>query len=168
MRRLATRFSRKLVGLLPEGIYAFANAPTGGLPALEEAALGWLLSSYSFDATESRWGNFRNSKCPRASTPRACAASPPLSPWAAISTRLPMTWGRTLGSRALRVAKRYKAKAAVVRGEALLKDNFPLIHAARNRRRNAGPASRRYQLGPGQGAEGDAVGKGVCFDTGGS
>ena len=71
-----------------------------------------------------------------------------------------------LEAAALAVAKKYKARAQVIRGDDLLKKNFPLIHAVG---RAAAQAPRLVDItwGPEKGRRITLIGKGVCFDTGG-
>ncbi len=71
-----------------------------------------------------------------------------------------------LEAAALAVAKKYGAKSKVIRGDALLRQNFPLIHAVGR----AGPQAPRlvdFTWGPAKAPKITLVGKGVCFDTGG-
>jgi leucyl aminopeptidase len=64
------------------------------------------------------------------------------------------------------LARRFKAKVSVVKGEALLARNFPMIHAVG---RAGAEAPRLIDLtwGPARAPKVTLVGKGVCFDTGG-
>ena len=158
----------KLVGLLPEGVYAFANAPSAAGSALEDAALGWLLSAYRFEAYRKPAGKLPVLEMPVgidvARVQRIAAA-------VAMGRDLINTPANDMGPEALEaaalaVARRYKAKAGVVRGEALLKQNFPLIHAVGR----AGPQAPRlvdFSWGNARAPKVTLVGKGVCFDTGG-
>ncbi len=63
-------------------------------------------------------------------------------------------------------ASRFKAKMTVVKGEALLTNNFPLIHAVG---RAAAEAPRLVELNWGKASDPlvTLVGKGICYDTGG-
>lgn len=64
------------------------------------------------------------------------------------------------------LASRFKAKISVTAGDALLSDNFPMIHAVG---RAGAEAPRLIDLswGPVNAPKVTLVGKGVCFDTGG-
>ncbi len=64
------------------------------------------------------------------------------------------------------LAEHYKAKVTVVRGDDLLKENFPLIHTVG---RASAEAPRLLELRWGKKGHRRVtlVGKGVCFDTGG-
>lgn len=69
--------------------------------------------------------------------------------------------------KAVRVlAKRYKADVSVTKGDDLIKNNFPMIHAVG---RASAEAPRLVDLtwGPKHAPQVTLVGKGVCFDTGG-
>jgi leucyl aminopeptidase len=64
------------------------------------------------------------------------------------------------------LGRRFKAKVSVVKGDALLGRNFPMIHAVG---RAGAEAPRLIDLswGPAGAPKVTLVGKGVCFDTGG-
>ena len=64
------------------------------------------------------------------------------------------------------LAKRFKARVKVIKGEALLDQNFPMIHAVG---RAAAEAPRLVELSWGKASDPAVtlVGKGICFDTGG-
>ena len=65
-----------------------------------------------------------------------------------------------------RLARSHKAKVSVVRGDALIKQNFPMIHAVG---RASAEAPRLIDMvwGDKDAPRVTLVGKGVCFDTGG-
>jgi leucyl aminopeptidase len=71
-----------------------------------------------------------------------------------------------LEAAALAIAKKYKARAKVIRGDDLLKKNFPLIHAV-GRAAAQKPRLVDITWGPEKGRKITLIGKGVCFDTGG-
>jgi leucyl aminopeptidase len=135
----------------------------------EEMALGWLLQSYRFD-------RYRPG-----STPAPVARLvPPAGVDAArllaiaegeyLTRDLINTPASDLGpdeleAAFLTLASRFGAAARVVRGDDLLEQNFPMIHAVG---RAATRAPRLLELTWGtQGPALTLVGKGVCFDTGG-
>jgi leucyl aminopeptidase len=64
------------------------------------------------------------------------------------------------------LARRHGAKAAVIEGDALLKQNFPLIHAV-GRASERAPRLVDIRWGAGSAPKVTLVGKGVCFDSGG-
>ena len=71
-----------------------------------------------------------------------------------------------LEAAARRLAARHKAKLGVISGDALLKHNFPMIHAVGRASADA-PRLIDMRWGPKAGPKVTLVGKGVCFDTGG-
>ncbi len=71
-----------------------------------------------------------------------------------------------LAEAALAFAARHGAQARVVVGDALLSENFPLIHAV-GRAAAQAPRLVDFTHGPADGLKVTLVGKGVCYDTGG-
>jgi len=154
----------KLATLLPPGLYRFDRGPAD--PAT--AALAFLLSRYGF---------FRY-VAPKTERARLCA------PEGVDGTRLAriaraIAMGRdlintpandmgpeALASVALDLAQHHGAKARVIVGEALLAENFPLIHAV-GRASAQAPRLVDFVHGPSDALKVTLVGKGVCFDTGG-
>ncbi len=135
----------------------------------EEAALGWLLSGYRFD----RYRPERKApQMPRLICPDGVDA-PRLEAMAAgeVLTRdLINTPAQDMGpdeleAAFLALAKRFKGKATVVRGDDLLAKNFPMIHAV-GRASPREPRLLDMRWGT-RGPRLTLVGKGVCFDTGG-
>ena len=158
----------RLATILPAGDYAFANAPAGGLAALELATLGWALSAYRFTRYKSS-----PAKWPRLVVPAGVDMARVLrmAEGHALARDLVNTPANDMGpdaleSAALGLARRHQAKAVVIRGGDLLKKNFPLIHAVG---RAAARPPRLVDLtwGPVKAPKVTLVGKGVCFDTGG-
>ena len=153
-----------LPGLLPSGLYRFANAPHDG----RLATLAFALGSY-------RFSRYRKADAPgvRLVPPdgvdvaeiarMADAASWP----ATSSTRRPTTWGRSSWRRPRSISPSASAPAFnCIVGDDLTRQNFPLIHAV-------GMASTRaprlidFSWGDPAHPKVTLVGKGVCFDTGG-
>ncbi len=64
------------------------------------------------------------------------------------------------------LANRYEAKVSVIKGDALLKKNFPLIHTV-GRASASAPRLLDMRWGHKGAPKVTLVGKGVCFDTGG-
>jgi leucyl aminopeptidase len=64
------------------------------------------------------------------------------------------------------LAKAHKAEVSVIKGDALLKQNFPMIHAV-GRASAEAPRLIDIRWGPRNAPKVTLVGKGVCFDTGG-
>ena len=71
-----------------------------------------------------------------------------------------------LAQAAVDLAKRHGVKARVVKGEALLRENFPLVHAV-GRAANKPPHLIDFSWGNAKHPTVTLVGKGVTFDTGG-
>ncbi len=157
-----------LVGVLPDGAYRFANDPPGGGAARELATLAWVLSAYRFTRYKPSGAPW-----PRLVAPKGVDVERVERQAAAhrLARDLINTPANDMGPDALEdaahaLARQHRATRRVTRGEALLRKNFPLIHAVG---KAAGQAPRLVDI-----AWGDAtaprvtlVGKGVCFDTGG-
>lgn len=154
---------------LPAGRYRLLDGGLAIEPAM--AALSWSLGDYAFDAYKARG---------RASAELLLAASPEaerglLLAGATTAVRdLVNTPAEALGPAHLEqtvrlLAKAHKgAKLKVIEGEALLKQNFPAIHAVGR----AAAADRQPRLieltwGDAKAPLLSIVGKGVCFDSGG-
>ncbi|UWQ22169.1 M17 family metallopeptidase [Jannaschia sp. W003] len=150
------------------GTYAL-DAPELTANALEEAALGWLLSDYRFDRYKA--GPERPDP-PRLRAPRGVDARrlEAIAAGEALSRDLINTPASDMGPDELEAALRALADAhgaavTAVRGDDLLAENFPLIHAVG---RASPRAPRLLEMRWGEaGPRVTLVGKGVCFDTGG-
>ncbi len=167
------RRGRFAVGLaarrLPAGTYAIAAGLSG--PALEEAALGWLLESYAFDRYVTARPAAAQLVAPAgidAARIAAIAAGEALTR-DLINTPTSDMSPADLEQAARDLAQRCGAQISVITGDDLLDANFPMIHAVG---RASATAPRLIDL-TWTGAGGDSaphltlVGKGVCFDTGG-
>ncbi|MEN3350607.1 MAG: leucyl aminopeptidase [Bradyrhizobium sp.] len=152
-----------LPGLLPPGVYRFANAPHD----IRLAALAFALGAY-------RFGRYRNNEAPdvRLVPPDGIDAAEitRVADAAALARDLINTPSNDMGPAELadaarELAARYGAGFDCITGDAL-EQGFPLIHAV-------GMASTRaprlIDLSWGDPAHPKVtlVGKGVCFDTGG-
>jgi leucyl aminopeptidase len=153
-----------LPGLLPPGVYRFANAPHD----TRLAALAFALGSY-------RFGRYRKSDAPEVKLvpPDGIdwTAITRLADAAALARDLINTPSNDMGPEQLalaaqHLAQRFGADFSCIVGDDLVRQNFPLIHAV-------GMASSRpprlIDLSWGDPAHPRVtlVGKGVCFDTGG-
>jgi leucyl aminopeptidase len=153
-----------LPGLLPSGIYRFANAPHDA----RLAALAFALGSY-------RFGRYRKTDTPevRLVPPDGVdvADIARMAEAAALARDLINTPSNDMGPEELaeaaqQLAKRFGADFNCIIGDDLTRQNFPLIHAVGV----ASPrAPRLIDLTWGDPAHPKVtlVGKGVCFDTGG-
>ena len=150
---------------LPEGAYHLISDLSGA--ALEREVLGWLLAGYAFD----RYAKASGIKA-RLVTPDGVDAARLLAiaEGEALTRDLINTPANDMGPVALEaavvdLAGAFGATMEVIRGEALLEQNFPMIHAVG---RAAAQAPRLIDMRWGAaGPKLTLVGKGVCFDTGG-
>lgn len=150
---------------LPEGDWHLAGDLT---PAeAEEAALGWLFAGY-------RFARYKSATPPKARLrPPAGVDAAHIAAIAAgefLTRDLVNTPASDMGpdeleAAATRLAADHGASLSVIRGDDLLAQNFPMIHAVG---RAAARAPRLIDLRwGGEGPTLTLVGKGVCFDTGG-
>ena len=153
-----------LPGLLPPGVYRFANAPHD----MRLATLAFALGAY-------RFGRYRKADAPdvRLVPPDGIdvAAITRAAEAAQLARDLINTPSNDMGPEELalaaqHLAQRYGARFDCIVGDDLTRQNFPLIHAV-------GMASSRaprlidLTWGDPDHPKVTLVGKGVCFDTGG-
>lgn len=153
-----------LPGLLPPGVYRFANAPHD----TRLATLAFALGSYRFN-------RYRKNDAPdvRLVPPEGVDTTDiaRMANAAALARDLINTPSNDMGPEQLalaagELAKRFGASCNVIVGDDLVRQNFPLIHAV-------GMASTRaprlidFSWGDPGHPKVTLVGKGVCFDTGG-
>src|SRR5689334_2071729 len=153
-----------LPGLLPPGVYRFANAPHDA----RLATLAFALGSYRFT-------RYRKTDIPEA------RLVPPdgvdvvelarIAEAAVLARDLINTPANDMGpeeiaAEAQALAKRYDAAFTCITGDELKQRNFPLVHAVGMA---SSRAPRLIELNWGDAAHPKVtlVGKGVCFDTGG-
>ena len=153
----------RLPAELPEGTYRLEDAPEPEL-----AAFAFLAGAYRF----SRYRKSDAAKV-RLVPPRGVDAArlQRLARSVFLARDLINTAAGEMGPAELEaaarvVAKRHGAKIAVTTGEALLKQNFPMIHAV-GRASTRAPRLIDMTWGPAKAPKVTLVGKGVCFDTGG-
>jgi leucyl aminopeptidase len=154
----------QLPGLLPPGVYRFANAPHD----MRLAALAFALGSY-------RFSRYRKNDAPDvrlvppdgidvveiSRTAEAAALARDL-----INTPANDMGPEQLAAAAELLANRFGADFSCITGDELLAQNFPLIHAVGM----ASPRAPRlidFIWGDPAHPKVTLVGKGVCFDTGG-
>jgi len=157
----------KAVPALPAGDWVLVG-PLAESDATE-AALGWLLAGYRFT-------RYRPAHKAAALTRLVCpegvdaARLTAMADAETLTRDLINTPAEDMGPEALEaevaaLAARFGAKMAVIRGDDLLTQNFPMIHAVG---RASPRAPRLLDLTWGDaGPQVTLVGKGVCFDTGG-
>lgn len=156
-----------LPSALPPGSYRIdARMSVAGATA---AATGWALGGYRFERYKSTKGN----KLPtlvwpaRADKARTNAMAESIS----LVRDLINTPAEDMGPSQLAAAARtlgrgHKAEVKVITGDALLKQNYPTIHAV-GRASDDAPRLIDLRWGRKSDPKVTLVGKGVCFDTGG-
>ncbi len=150
---------------LPAGTYRIASGLEG--QALENEAFGWLIGGYSFERYKTQNTAPRLLIAPEgidAARIEAMAAAE----W--LTRDLINTPASDMGPDELETAARDLAKAhgasiETVQGDALLEQNFPMIHTV-GRASDRAPRLIDMRWGT-SGPKLTLVGKGVCFDTGG-
>src|SRR4051794_4246695 len=154
----------QLPGLLPPGLYRFANTPHDA----RLAALAFALGSY-------RFSRYRKNEAPgvRLVAPDGVdiAEISRIADAAALARDLINTPANDMGPEQLaaaaeQLANRFGASFRCIIGDELLAENFPLIHAVGM----ASPRAPRlidFVWGDPAHPKVTLVGKGVCFDTGG-
>lgn len=150
---------------LPAGDWHIASAPKDF--DLSLGALGWLLACYRFDRYKKSEGARARLICPEGvDGARIIAlASGEYLARDLINTPTSDMGPDDLEDAARALANRHGATITVIKGEELLAQNFPMIHAVG---RAGEQAPRLLDLRfPGNGPKVTLVGKGVCFDTGG-
>ncbi len=150
---------------LPKGTYQIQS----GLPddMAEQEALGWLLAGYRFDryATQSDMAAQLIAPDQIDAKRVEVMANAEALTRTLINTPASDMGPPDLETAASDLAKQHKAKIKVITGDALLKQNLPLIHTVG---RAADRAPRLIDMHWGKaGPKLTLVGKGVCFDTGG-
>ncbi len=165
-----------------QGLWSYAALPTSLPPGryridavLEKegatnAAIGWALGCYRFDrykSTKSKTafpGLVWPRNCDRGAVRRTADATILVRDLINIPSE--DMGPAELAAAARRLARSHKAQAKVIVGEALLKQNYPTIHAVG---RASARAPRLVDLtwGRRDATKVTLVGKGVCFDTGG-
>ena len=151
---------------LPAGLYRFADVPEnlGGA----NGALAWLLGTYQF--ARYKKGKARGAKLALPAGVDGAEVSR-IAEAVFLARDLIATPANDLGPEELAnavrdLAKKHGAKYRAVVGDALLKENYPLIHAVGKGSARA-PRLASFTWGRADAPKVTLVGKGVCFDTGG-
>jgi leucyl aminopeptidase len=149
---------------LPKGVYHIENFPT---ERAEEEALGWLLTGYAFDRYRAQSRGHAELVAPQGMDSTRIES---MAAAEALTRDLINTPASDMGPTALEtaahaLAQEFGATMKVTRGDDLLAENYPMIHAVG---RAAADAPRLIEMTWGHdGPLLSLVGKGVCFDTGG-
>lgn len=167
-RRKDPFLAGKLASALPAGVWRFANAPGDDPRANELGALAFALASYSFRRYRKPADIKTKLALPEGVDTKRLARIVEAVVFARdlINTPANDMGPDALEAAALATAKKFKARAKVIRGADLLKKNFPLIHAV-GRAAEQEPRLVELIWGPEKGRKITLIGKGVCFDTGG-
>lgn len=164
-RRLRFGLARA-VGALPAGAWRLEGELTAAERA--EAALGWLFTQYRF----TRYKPAKDRDAARLVCPEGVDAGRMLAMARGefltrdlINTPAQDMGPEELESAFMALAARFAARTAAVRGDDLLAQGFPMVHAVG---RASPRAPRIMEMRWGEaGPAVTLVGKGVCFDTGG-
>ncbi|MEM8787123.1 MAG: leucyl aminopeptidase family protein [Pseudomonadota bacterium] len=155
-----------LAARVPPGCYRLESMPSDADPAL--FAFAWLRSGYRFDRYKTRNAQAASLVAPAGVDPDRILAEVRA---ADLTADLINTPANDMGPHALiaamaDLAQAHGAKMTEIAGDALLEQNFPLIHAV-GRAGGAPPRLGDFQWGDPAHPKVTLVGKGVCFDTGG-
>lgn len=153
------------VSKLPKGSYQIKHAPDG--LDMETEALGWLLSAYRFERYRSKGDAGAALVCPEGVNGAQIEA---IAAGEALTRDLINAPANDMGPDELEdaahsLAKQFDAAFKVIKGDALLAQNFPMIHTV-GRASDRAPRLLDIRWGS-EGPKLTLVGKGVCFDTGG-
>ncbi len=150
---------------LPKGDYHFEKTPRDR----ELAALAWAMGSYSFD----RYKANNKQELRRLVLPKGVDATRLANIAGAVILgrdliNIPANdlGPGELAQAARKLAHLHGAKFKVITGDALLKQNFPLIHAV-GRASDRAPRLIDFTWGPANAPKVTLVGKGITYDTGG-
>ncbi|HLY07441.1 MAG TPA: leucyl aminopeptidase family protein [Rhizomicrobium sp.] len=151
---------------LPEGTYAYRDVPEGY--SGKTAILAWLLGTYSFDRYRKQ--GKRAAKL-AVTDDRDFAEASRMAEGVFLARDLINTPSNDMGPAELAaaasdLARRHGARIAVIESDALLKHNYPLVHAV-GRASDRAPRLIDIKWGAAQAPRVTLVGKGVCFDSGG-
>ncbi|MDF1670768.1 MAG: leucyl aminopeptidase family protein [Roseovarius sp.] len=149
---------------LPEGNYRLHGLPP---EMAEQEALGWLLSAYAFERYKKQKPTQARLVAPEGvdATRLEIIAAGEVLTRDLINTPACDMGPADLEAACGDLAKAHGARINVIRGEALLEQNLPMIHAVG---RAAAQVPRLVDMRWGDtGPTLTLVGKGVCFDTGG-
>ncbi len=151
---------------LPAGTYRFESVPEqlGGAMG----ALAWALGTYAFTRYKKAKSSAAKLVLPKGVDGEGVAR---IADSVALARDLINTPPNDMGPEELAaaardVARRHGAKFSVIAGDALVRQNYPLIHAVGKGSARA-PRLIDFTWGRAAAPKVTLVGKGVCFDTGG-
>jgi leucyl aminopeptidase len=153
---------------LPAGDYVFDASLAATAP--DHLALSWALGAYAFDAYKSAGPKARQVRlvwpdgARKARVEAAAEAVWSVRDWINMPAADMNPQGLEDAVRA--VAARHGASVETIAGDALLEQNFPMVHAV-GRASSVAPRLITMTWGPHDAPALALVGKGVCFDTGG-
>ncbi|MGY9052095.1 MAG: leucyl aminopeptidase family protein, partial [Rhodobacterales bacterium] len=132
------------------------------------AHLAWVLAAYTFDRYKKKPGSLAILKASESIDTKRILIE---AEGDFLTRDLINTPSNDMGPDALedafcKIAKKHKAKVTVIKGDDLLKNNFPMIHAV-GRASDQAPRLLDMRWGKKSDPKVTLVGKGVCFDTGG-
>ena len=166
-KRSRGRFHMGAIALkLPKGTYEILSGLSG--KDLENAHLAWILSTYCFDRYKKKSVLSAKLKASKEiNTTRILIEAE----GDFITRDLVNTPTNDMGPDALEkafcnLALKHNAYTQVIKGDDLLKQNFPMIHAV-GRASDQEPRLLDMKWGDKNNPKVTLVGKGVCFDTGG-
>jgi leucyl aminopeptidase len=154
-----------LAASLPEGAYSVPDFSGGA----DEAVLAWLMSAYAFDRYLTGKPKRIRKLVPPTGTKRKAVLAKAQAIWFARELiNLPANdlGPADLASALTSLGRAFKAHVSVTRGDALLDENFPLVHAV-GRASSREPCLASLVWGDKKHPRVTLVGKGVCFDSGG-
>src|SRR5215472_1236349 len=151
---------------LPEGVYRLDPEPDGAIAS--RLALGWVLGCYAFTRYKAPKRGFAKLLWPRDADrgwverlARGIALARDL-----INTPAEAMGPAELAGAAEALAAQTQARYRVIVGDALLAENYPMIHAV-GRASVRAPRLADLVWGDESAPKVTLVGKGVCFDSGG-
>jgi leucyl aminopeptidase len=151
---------------LPEGRYAIDASLDGG--ASTKAALGWALGTYAFTRYKARKSGFATLVWPeradRGEVERLTAGM--FLTRDLINTPAEDMSPDDLAAAGRKLADGAGAQCTLIRGDDLLKENYPTVHAV-GRASSRPPCLVDLRWGKADAPKVTLVGKGVCFDSGG-
>lgn len=156
-----------LPAALPAGEYVLGDDIAGD--EAQQLALGWQLATYQFDRRQKQ----KEKSWPVLVLPQGVALDGVKQQVEAITLVRDLInrpandlTPFALADSAEALAKKHKADITIIRGDDLLKENYPLVHAVGRASSNT-PCLVDLRWGKKDAPKVTLVGKGVCFDSGG-